>query len=94
MQIKAFTYTKNPKDISKRSLLVLNEPNTMCRGHDISELSDEQQAELAFKYSKLKDRYLAEVAILLEEYDVSNSYRQFNPTKMTDVSVEYFGAVE
>ena len=83
-----FTYTKANGTSSKRVFMPLISPNTMYEGLDISELSDEDQATFCVEAEALKQEYLAKLNALQNQYDVVHSYRRFDPTKMSDVSVE------
>lgn len=89
MQIKSFTYTKANNEVSHRDVLVMQEPSNMLLAVDISELSQERQAEYAVYMSKIHDEYLTKIAELNKEYDMLNRIRKFDPLKMTNVESEH-----
>lgn len=88
MKTISFTYTKAKGTTSDRVLAVLKSPDTMYEGIDISELSELQQGEFISELQSLHDKYLTALEGLKSDFDLTHSYRRFDPTKMTNVVVE------
>ena len=89
MKLTEFTYTKRNGDVSQRAVLVTQEPNKFLQGVDVSELDNEDLGELITKLRALEDRVQAERAALMAEYDLTYSFRQFDPQLISDQTVEW-----
>ena len=89
MKLTEFTYTKRNGDVSQRAVLVSQEPNKFLQGVDVSELDNEDLGELITKLRALEDRVQAERAALMSEYDLTYSFRQFDPELISDQTVEW-----
>lgn len=89
MKLTEFTYTKRSGDVSQRAVLVSQEPNKFLQGVDVSELDNEDLGELITKLRALEDRVQAERAVLMAEYDLTYSFRQFDPELISDQTVEW-----
>ena len=89
MKLTEFTYTKRNGDVSQRAVLVSQEPNKFLQGVDVSELGNEDLGELITKLRALEDRVQAERAVLMAEYDLTYSFRQFDPELISDQTVEW-----
>ena len=89
MKLTEFTYTKRNGDVSQRAVLVSQEPNKFLQGVDVSELDNEDLGELITKLRALEDRVQAERAVLMAEYDLTYSFRQFDPELISDQTVEW-----
>jgi hypothetical protein len=88
MFIRSFTYTKADGSSSNRVLVPMVMPGKFMSGIDITELDTEQQAMYLAELMKAKDRHAMELAELEAKYDLRNRYRQFDPSRMTDVVTE------
>ena len=89
MKLTEFTYTKRNGDVSQRAVIVTQEPNKFLQGIDVSELDNEDLGELITKLRALEDRVQAERAVLMAEYDLTYSFRQFDPELISDQTVEW-----
>lgn len=89
MKLTEFTYTKRSGDVSQRAVLVTQEPNKFLQGIDVSELDNEDLGELITKLRALEDRYAAERAALVADYDLTYSFRQFDPELVSSQTVEW-----
>ena len=89
MKLTEFTYTKRNGDVSQRAVLVSQEPNKFLQGVDVSELDNEDLGELITKLRALEDQVQAERAVLMAEYDLTYSFRQFDPELISDQTVEW-----
>ena len=81
-----FTYTKENNDVSKRDLVVISQPSNKYFGIDISELDDNQKMWFITNLKELRDEYDESFKSLLDEFNLSNRYRQFFQTKMSNVN--------
>lgn len=86
MKILEFNYKKTEESVSKtRLLLALKEPFPDYEGYDLSELSEEDYAELVYHLKLIQEDF----SNLLSSFDLRKSYRRFKPEKMTTlVSVD------
>lgn len=89
MKIKEFTYTKPNGDVSKRTLVELLEPTVHSEGIDVSELDNDAYAEFIPQLKTLEDKFYTERMELYAQFDLTNNYRRFVPSRMTDVTVEF-----
>ncbi len=89
MQVKSFTYTKATDTISDRTVLVISEPSTLLKALDISELDDETQAVAAVEFGRLHDEYLQKLEVFKKEFDLTKSFRSFDSTKMSNITVDH-----
>lgn len=88
MNILNFKYTKSDGKVSDRVLLIHGHPQKMYTGTDISALSMEDQVAYAQAVQAAKDVYLATVKALNDTYDLNFNFRQFDPSKMSEVVEE------
>jgi hypothetical protein len=85
MKTITFTYTKADGKSSARTLVVSNEPTKFVSGTDISELEAVDKAMYVEEVKKAKEIYLEMLKQINGEFDVKHNYRQFDPSRMTDV---------
>ena len=90
MKTISFTYTKASGSVSDRVLLVQKTPDTMYEGIDISELSSEEQGRFIAKMKILQDKYTSAVEGIKNDFDLTHSYRRFDPSKMTSCVLETY----
>ena len=88
MKLKEFTYTKANGDVSKRALLVTQEPRTNVAGIDITSMDFDGYADFIIEVDNLFSKHQAELAELTARYDLTHNYRQFIPANMVDVTTE------
>ena len=86
MKTIAFTYTKENGDVSKRVLVVSNEPQKNVSGTDITSLSAVDQVSYTHVAKKIRDNYLEELKNLNDLFDVTHNFRQFKPTGMSNIT--------
>lgn len=85
MKLSEFTYTKANGDVSKRAVIVTNEPQKLMSGFDVTELDHDELEAFISAYREMKNRHAEEVQKLINEHDLKYNYRQFKPEAMTDV---------
>lgn len=86
-----FDYLKSSTDKSHREFLALNNPNTNYFGLDISELEDDEVAEVVFglaQFDKKIAEAMAERTKWVKEKGYDTYYRYFNPSKMKNMKSE------
>lgn len=83
-----FDYTKSADKVTSRAFYPVVVPNTMYEGIDVSELDQEAQALFVDKMEAAKLKFLNECVTIRSEFDVSNSYRRFDTTKMSNIKTE------
>lgn len=88
MNILNFKYTKSDGKTTDRVLLIHGAPSKLYAGTDISSLDMEAQVSYSQAVQAAKDIYLATVKALNDQYDLNYNYRQFDPTKMSEVVEE------
>lgn len=89
MKLTEFTYTKKNGDVSQRAVIVTQVPNKFWQGIDVSELDDDDLAEFVAKLRAIEDRVQAERAALMADYDLTYSFRQFDPELISNQTVEW-----
>lgn len=88
MKLKEFTYTKANGEVSKRALIVTQEPRTNIAGFDVTQMHFDAYADFTLDYDDLIRKHTAELAELTARYDLTHNYRQFIPANMVDVTTE------
>lgn len=88
MNILNFKYTKSDGKVSERVLLTHATPSKFYSGTDISSLDMEDQVAYAQAVQAAKDIYLETVKALNDKYDLNFNFRQFDPSKMTELVEE------
>lgn len=88
MKTITFTYTKSTGTVSKRVLAVMKSPCNMFEGIDVSDISEVEQGVFLDKLESLNIRYLRAIEGIKSEFDLTHSYRRFDPSKMTDIKEE------
>jgi len=83
-----FMYTKSNGDTSERALVVTQEPSQLVSGIDVSELPEVEFEQFTREMRKLKNRQHEEMMLLVAKHDLKHNYRQFTPSKMTNVIAE------
>lgn len=86
MKLLTFGYTKESGDSSNRTLLVFSAPTDKYAGIDLSELDPEEAQAFVVKANTLRDKYLSDLNILQNSYDLKFRYRQFIPKGMSDIT--------
>ena len=89
MKFMQFIYTKSPGDQSERAVVVTQEPTQLVAGIDVSELPETEFEAFTREMRELKNRQHEEMAELIAKHDLKYNYRQFTPSKMTNVNIEY-----
>lgn len=86
-----FTYTKKNKDVSNRVGLVMSSPNSNYGIIDISDYSEEDQANVADMFAQFCEERDKVLADLSAEYGLANlfknSYKNFSPECMSNIEV-------
>lgn len=85
MKTIQFQYTKADNSQSVRTLVVHNEPGKFITGTDISELSLSDRDAYIQEIAEAKRIYLEMLAQINSEFDVNYNYRQFDPSRMSNV---------
>ena len=88
MKFMQFMYTKSPGDQSERAVLVTQEPTQLLAGIDVSELPETEFEAFTREMRELKNRQHEEMMLLVAKHDLKHNYRQFTPSKMTNISIE------
>jgi hypothetical protein len=88
MKFMQFMYTKSPGDQSERAVLVTQEPTQLLAGIDVSELPETEFEAFTREMRELKNRQHEEMMLLVAKHDLKHNYRQFTPSKMTNVVTE------
>ena len=88
MKFMQFMYTKSPGDQSERAVLVTQEPTQLVAGIDVSELPETEFEAFTREMRELKNRQHEEMMLLVAKHDLKHNYRQFTPSKMTNISIE------
>ena len=88
MRLKEFTYTKANGEVSKRALVVTQEPRTNIAGFDVTNMEYEYCADFTSEYKDLLYKHTTELAELTARYDLTHNYRQFIPANMSEVTTE------
>ena len=88
MKIKEFTYTKPNGNVSQRTLVELVTPTEHIEGIDVSELPEVEFEAFTREMRELKNRQHEETMQLVAKHDLKHNYRQFTPSKMTNVIAE------
>lgn len=89
MKIKEFTYTKPNGDVSQRTLVELVTPTEHIEGVDVSELDMDQYAQFVQQLKQLEDEQYTRRMQLYADFDLTNNYRRFVPSRMTNVTTEF-----
>jgi enoyl-CoA hydratase/carnithine racemase len=89
MKLTEFTYTKKTGDVSQRAVIVTSEPNKFLQGIDVSELDNDDLAQVVSKLRAIEDRVQAERAALMADYDLTYKFRQFDPALITEQTTEW-----
>lgn len=88
MNILNFKYTKSDGKTSNRVLLTHGAPSKFYSGTDITSLDMDDQVAYSQAVQAAKDIYLETVKALNDKYDLNYNFRQFDPTKMSEVVEE------
>lgn len=89
MKIKEFTYTKPNGDVSQRTLVELVTPTEHIEGVDVSTLNMDDYADFIGQLKLLEDEIYNRRMQLYAVYDLTNNYRRFVPSRMTNVTTEF-----
>lgn len=85
MKSITFTYTKADNSVSRRTLVVSNEPGKFVSGTDISELSTEDQVLYIGEVEQARGIYLEMLKEINDRFDTNHNYRQFDASRMSDI---------
>jgi hypothetical protein len=88
MKFMQFMYTKSSGDQSDRAIIVTQEPTQLIAGIDVSELPETEFEAFTREMRELKNRQHEELMLLVAKHDLKHNYRQFTPSKMTNVTTE------
>jgi predicted transcriptional regulator YdeE len=88
MKLMQFMYTKTNGDKSDRAIVVTQEPTHLIAGFDVSELPEIEFEVFTREMRELKNRQHEEMLELVAKHDLKHNYRQFTPSKMTNVTTE------
>lgn len=88
MKTATFNYTDAKGKESHRELLVLQTPSDKYSGYDIAELSDINVGNFIRAYEELQELHKANIATLLQAYDMNYKYRTFFEKNMTDIFID------
>lgn len=89
MKTMVFNYpSKGSTELKERVLIPLAEASENHFGIDITELDAEDTARFVQTLELMKDKHAAEVANLMEMFDLKHRFRAFNPSKMTNLVIE------
>lgn len=89
MKIAEFDYTDGKGKQSHRVILINNEPSETYAGVDVTSLSNEDIGMMVTEYNALITEFQYKVEALKTEFDVLHNYRQFLPSRMTNLTVEH-----
>jgi hypothetical protein len=89
MKIKEFTYTKPNGEVSQRTLVELVTPTEHIEGVDVSGLDMDSYAEFIAELKALEDGVYNARMELYSRFDLSQNYRRFVPSRMTNVTTEF-----
>lgn len=84
MKYTEFTYTDAKGKITKRKVLVIQEPSNKLMGIDVSELSESDRKSFATGYDEIMQEFLDTLEVLKSEFDVTHNLRQFIDTNIKD----------
>lgn len=83
-----FKYSKDGEEARERILFELVSPTDKYFGVDLTELDIEEQGQFVAEATIIIEQRNAEIALLMEKYDIKHKYRYFYPEKMTNVVFE------
>lgn len=89
MELRQFTYAKPNGNISPREVIITSKPSTNFAGYDVTSLPDLDFANMVSELNALQDKHKTELLLLMQKYDLTQSYRQFVPDRMTNMTVEH-----
>jgi enoyl-CoA hydratase/carnithine racemase len=89
MKFMQFMYTKSSGEQSQRAVVITQEPTQLVAGIDVSELPETEFESFTREMRELKNRQHEEITELVAKHDLKHNYRQFTPSKMTNVTIEY-----
>lgn len=89
MKYTEFTYAKANGETSKRAIVVTSEPNKFLCGIEVDELYNDEYADFVKEYKQLQDKQNQERQDLFAKYELKHSYRQFDPARITNQTVEW-----
>lgn len=88
MILTEFTYTKTSGDVSKRALVVTQQPRANIAGFDVTTMPVDDLMQFMDEYDTMYARHTAELAEVTAKYDLTHNYRQFIPARMSEVTTE------
>lgn len=86
MRLTTFTYEKADGKISDRKVVFLDSDTELKAAVDLSELDNEEAWSFVADLEVLKEEQLKQLYKLMEEHDLKYRYRQFKPSKMTNIN--------
>lgn len=84
-----FMYTKANGAQSQRAVIEVQTPNKFVEGIDVTQLSEHDFAQFCAEYGELKRKQYLETMQVIEKFDLKQNYRRFDPSKMTNIAVDY-----
>lgn len=85
----AFSYTDAKNITKQRSIIVIQEPNVYVTGYDVSELPENEVESMSAALGLALDAFRTEQLRIASEFNCDSKYRQFIPSRMSDVVAEY-----
>lgn len=89
MKIKEFLYTKPNGETSHRTLVELLAPCEHYEGIDVSALDMDSYAQFVVLLNQLENEIYQKRSELYHKFDLSQNYRKFVPSRMTEVTTEH-----
>jgi len=89
MKLQEFKYLKQNGQESQRAVIVVQEPQHLVAGIDVSSLDESDFALFINEYREVKNRQHEEVMQLMARHDLKHNYRQFKPENMTNVETTW-----
>lgn len=84
MKYTEFTYTDAKGKVTKRKVLVIQEPSNKLMGIEVSEIDVADRAAFAAEYDKLLQQFIDAVEDLKADFDVKHNLRQFIDSNIKD----------
>ena len=89
MKIKTFKYTKANGDVSTRKLVEQVAPIDFFEGLDVPELDSTDFGAFADDYIAMENEQYVKRIELLKKHGLSDRYRRFSPSRMSDTQTNY-----
>jgi hypothetical protein len=89
MKLQEFKYIKQNGQQSQRAVVVVQEPQHLVAGIDVSHLDEGDFAHFIDEYRQTKNRQHEELLQLMAKHDLKHNFRQFKPENMTNVETTW-----